>query len=130
MSAEALKDILPIPDSTEIVSDPDKRESAGTLHERPTASHDLAVEAKHGGEDIGTGAAQARASDFSSKAESIDQAKVDHDEDIVNLGWNEPEQHIQNPLVGRLDNEELWLLIRRFNKVSILVEPKNYWAMC
>ena len=34
------------------------------------------------------------------------------------LGWNKPQENIASPLVGGLRNEELWILIRRFNKVS------------
>lgn len=47
-------------------------------------------------------------------------AQEQHDEDVVNLGWNAPADDIANPLVGRLPNEELWLLIRRFDKVNYI----------
>jgi len=38
---------------------------------------------------------------------------------IKDLGWNEPKELIPGPLVGGLQNEDLWILIRRFNKVCI-----------
>jgi len=38
---------------------------------------------------------------------------------IKDLGWNEPAELIAAPLVGGLQNEDLWILIRRFNKVCI-----------
>ncbi len=61
--------------------------------------------------------------------ESHALANADHDEkgaaqhdhvanEVKNLGWNEKPQKIPQ-LVGGLPNEELWTLIRRFNKVSI-----------
>lgn len=89
-----------MPDSTQAVTDPDKTEQSHSLTQEPTASHALAQEAVHPSSDLG-GA-----------------ALVDHDEDVVDLGWNEPKELIAAPLVGGLDNEELWLLVRRFNKVS------------
>lgn len=45
-------------------------------------------------------------------------AQIDHGSpEVKNLGWNEPAHEIANPLVGGLPNEELYTLIRRFNKV-------------
>lgn len=36
--------------------------------------------------------------------------------EVRDLGWNEKKQDIAAPLVGGLDNEELWMLVRRFDK--------------
>ena len=54
-------------------------------------------------------------------------AAADHDEkgaaqtseaaNVTDLGWHEDDSKIPKPLVGGMHNEELWLLIRRFNKV-------------
>jgi len=55
-------------------------------------------------------------------------AQADHDEkgaaqmehfetEVKDLGWNQDPRHIPQPLVGGLSNEEVWLLVRRFNKV-------------
>jgi hypothetical protein len=45
-------------------------------------------------------------------------AQVDHNAtEVKDLGWNEHPQNVPKPLVGGLPNEELWLLVRRFNKV-------------
>ncbi|CAO2647733.1 Nn.00g086550.m01.CDS01 [Neocucurbitaria sp. VM-36] len=97
MSTEGLvfKDLLPIPDT-----DPTEHEgTTTTLRNAPTESHALAHEAAVAAHPDEKGAAQ-----------------VDHDEEVVNLGWNEPKEHVENPLVGGLSNEDLWLLVRRFNK--------------
>ena len=40
------------------------------------------------------------------------------EDEIEDLGWNEKKEDIAAPLVGGMDNEELWLLLRRFDKVS------------
>src|SRR5690349_21261797 len=40
------------------------------------------------------------------------------EDEIADLGWNEKKEDIAAPLVGGMDNEELWLLLRRFDKVS------------
>jgi hypothetical protein len=92
----AFKDLLPLPDSTQPVTEPEKKEISTTLRDEPTTSHTLAM-ADH---------------------EEKGAAQVDHDEEVVNLGWNEPPSQIANPLVGGLHNEDLWVLVRRFNKVN------------
>jgi hypothetical protein len=91
------KDLVPVPDT-----DPTTLEGHHqSLHNAPTESHALAVQAKNSSAEHGRGAAQ-----------------VEHGQEVVNLGWNEPKEHIASPLVGGLSNEDLWLLVRRFNKVS------------
>jgi hypothetical protein len=46
-------------------------------------------------------------------------AQLDHGQtEVKDLGWNESPAEVLNPLVGGLENEELWTLIRRFNKVG------------
>ena len=58
-------------------------------------------------------------------------AEADHDEkgaaqenhgevEVRDLGWNEHPKDVPYPLVGGLPNEELWLLVRRFNKVDYI----------
>jgi hypothetical protein len=46
-------------------------------------------------------------------------AQMAHGEEVVDLGWNEPKELVAKPLVGGLGNEDLWLLVRRFNKVRV-----------
>ncbi|RKU39812.1 hypothetical protein DL546_000861 [Coniochaeta pulveracea] len=43
-------------------------------------------------------------------------AQQDHDHEVLDLGWNEEKKNIPAPLVGGLQNEDLWMLVRRFNK--------------
>ena len=70
-------------------------------------------------------------STFSSATESHALANADHDEkgaaqnvhnetEVKDLGWNDHPDDVPKPLVGGLPNEELWLLVRRFNKVTNL----------
>ncbi len=109
MGTEGLvfKDLMPIPDT-----DPNEVEGkATTILDAPTESHALALEAANGNHPAEMGAAQ-----------------VEHEEEVVNLGWNEPKELVSNPLVGGLPNEELWLLVRRFNKVSC-IEAFMGWAI-
>jgi hypothetical protein len=89
------KDLLPIPHET----DPEKEEKTTTITDHPTESHALAMEAARNPEQKGA-------------------AQVEHGEEVVNLGWNEPQEAVSNPLVGGLSNDDLWVLVRRFNKVS------------
>lgn len=45
-------------------------------------------------------------------------AQLNHSEtEVKDLGWNEHPNDVPTPLVGGLPNEELWMLVRRFNKV-------------
>lgn len=46
-------------------------------------------------------------------------AQMEHGEsEVKDLGWDEDPKHIPAPLVGGLPNDDLWVLVRRFNKVS------------
>lgn len=94
------KDLLPIPAE-------DPRQAGGTtptLTDRPTESHALAMEAAKNPELVGA-------------------AQIVHGEEVIDLGWNEPKEKVEAPLVGGLGNEDLWLLVRRFNKVTLLCTP-------
>jgi hypothetical protein len=71
-------------------------DAAQNLTDQPTASHALAQSAVA---DAGV-------------------AQLPHNAEVKDLGWNDPPSKIPAPLVGGLDNEELWVLVRRFNKVS------------
>ena len=70
---------------------------APELHDAPTESHLLAV------------------ADHDEKG----AAQEDHSEpEVKDLGWHDPAKALPKPLVAGLSNEDLWLLIRRFNKVD------------
>lgn len=46
-------------------------------------------------------------------------AQIDHGQtEVRDLGWNEEPVDVPTPLVGGLPNEELWTLVRRFNKAG------------
>jgi hypothetical protein len=56
-------------------------------------------------------------------------ANADHEEkgdaqigpsqtEVRDLGWNGSSSDIPNPLIGGISNEDLWTLIRRFNKAN------------
>lgn len=90
----AIIDLLPIPADTQPVSNPDNVETSNALAEGPSLSHALAT-ADHDEKGL---------------------AQKDHDDEVLDLGWNQKKQEVSEPLVGGMDNEDLWLLIRRFNK--------------
>lgn len=90
-----LKDLLPIPVDGARQQDT----KTGTGGDAPSLSHALA----------------------SDDHEGKGHAQQDHEQEVLNLGWNEPKDEIAAPLVGGLDNEDLWLLIRRFNKVCAVL---------
>jgi len=101
------KDLLADPDT-----DPTEtqiEEPSTTLLDAPTESHALALQAAKEAAPEEKGAAQ-----------------IEHAEEVVDLGWNEPKELVARPLVGGLSNEDLWLLIRRFNKVGA---RRECWSM-
>lgn len=64
-------------------------------------------------------------------------ANADHEEkgvaqrnqnidEVKDLGWNEHLKDVPTPLVGGLLNEELWTLVRRFDKVCLLHTVLNF----
>ncbi|KAI3390952.1 hypothetical protein diail_8326 [Diaporthe ilicicola] len=89
-----ISDLLPLPPDTQPVSDPNKTETSNTLAEDPSLSHSLATD------------------DHEEKG----LAQQDHEDEVLDLGWNQKKVDDAEPFVGGLDNEDLWLLIRRFNK--------------
>lgn len=38
-------------------------------------------------------------------------------DEMTDLGWGAPAEHIEEPLITGLSNEDLWMFIRRFDKV-------------
>jgi hypothetical protein len=99
MSAEARDPVVPPSEQFEVINapkvdEPEKVEAAPEDH--PTDSHELA-NADH---------------------EEKGAAQMDHGQtEVRDLGWNEEAADVPQ-LVGGLPNEELWTLIRRFNKVG------------
>jgi hypothetical protein len=89
-----MEDLLPAPAVTQPVDNPQKEETSPTLTEGTSLSHSLATT-----EHVEKGLAQ-----------------QDHGDEVLDLGWNQEKQEVFQPLVGDMDNEGLWLLIRRFNK--------------
>lgn len=92
------QDLLPVPETNPTVHEG----TTTTLLDAPTESHALALDAVKATDPAQAGAAQ-----------------VEHAEEVVDLGWNEPKEYVAKPLVGGLSNEDLWLLVRRFNKVRL-----------
>ncbi|KAI1086901.1 hypothetical protein F5B19DRAFT_101703 [Rostrohypoxylon terebratum] len=88
-----LIDVLPVLPTIKPVREPEKHETANSLNET-TLSHDLAT----------------------SHHEEKGLAQRERDGEVADLGWNEKKEKISTPLIGTLGNENLWLLIRRFNK--------------
>lgn len=95
---KAVTEILPIPSGMHSVTDPNTREAANSLEDDPSLSHALATE-----DHEVKGLAQ--------------MGQEPKGEEVLDLGWNQKKPEIAEPLVGGLDNEELWLLMRRFDKV-------------
>ena len=105
-SGTVYQDLLPIP-----AEDPTKiDDTTPTMMDKPTESHALAMEATKSPEELGA-------------------AQETHEEEVMNLGWNEPKEQVASPLVGGLDNEELWMLVRRFNKVrAFKIKKTAKWS--
>jgi hypothetical protein len=44
--------------------------------------------------------------------------------EITDLGWAKPVEHIEERLIAGLSNENLWMLIRRFDKVRFKTKTR------
>ena len=78
--------------------------------EMPTASHALA-------EDSARLDPHSQPAALDSHLGEKGAAQTDHgDVEVRNLGWNGQVENVPAPLVGGLKNEDLWTLLRRFNK--------------
>lgn len=52
--------------------------------------------------------------------------QTNHEEgEVRDMGWNDHPSDVPTPLVGGLPNEELWTLVRRFNKQMYHVKATN-----
>lgn len=113
------KDLLPLPDA-----DPTEHEgTTTTLTDAPTESHALALEVSSVDGIPQTYADSRCLQSQAAKAvhpSEAGAAQVQHEQEVVDLGWNEPKEAVAKPLVGGLSNEDLWLLVRRFNKVRLI----------
>lgn len=94
-TVDDLKEFLPIPANIDAVANPDKIDVAQSMTEQPTASHALAM------------------ADHDEKG----AAQEPHDSEVNDLGWTDHVDQMPNPVVGGMHNEDLWVLVRRFNKV-------------
>ncbi|KAK4619788.1 hypothetical protein CLAFUW4_10851 [Fulvia fulva] len=103
-SPPTLTDFLPIPDNMDPVTNPDKEETSHSLTQEPTESHALAM-ADH--DDKGA-------------------AQLAHSDEVKDLGWLDHVDEIPNPLIGKMPNDELWVLVRRFNKQMYHVKEFPY----
>ncbi|KAL9062719.1 MAG: hypothetical protein Q9157_008688 [Trypethelium eluteriae] len=103
-SQPTLADILPVPDTVDPVTNPNKKVSSPSLADKPTASHALAT-AEH---------------------EEKGAAQQSHEAEVVDLGWRAAKQEVPEPLVEKMPNDELWVLIRRFNKQMYHVKEYPY----
>ena len=58
--------------------------------------------------------------------EEVGHVQKGHEEgEVRDMGWNDHPKDVPQPLVGGLPNEELWTLVRRFNKQMYHVKATN-----
>ncbi|EEY16770.1 conserved hypothetical protein [Verticillium alfalfae VaMs.102] len=83
-----------------MISDDGPEHVDAHANDAPTVSHELADQAAN------------------RPLEEKGYAEINHGEvEVKNLGWNtENTNNVPSPLVGGLSNEELWVLVRRFDK--------------
>ncbi|KAL8934208.1 MAG: hypothetical protein Q9216_006025 [Gyalolechia sp. 2 TL-2023] len=114
MPGYVFRDGQPIPDSDV------KEQSQGV---RPGSSTDMTRVSTSTSSAMNTPSSSTADEDHATDSHAL--ANADHDEKgaaqmnendtVKNLGWNEHPKEVPG-LVGGLDNEELWTLVRRFNK--------------
>ncbi|AEO59658.1 hypothetical protein MYCTH_103671 [Thermothelomyces thermophilus ATCC 42464] len=100
-----MKDLLPIPATDPTTATPDSQTHTDAAGDGPTLSHALAAETRGA-----QGPAQPNNNNSS----------------VVDLGWNEKKENIAASPIEGMTNEELWLLVRRFNKQIYNVKATPY----
>ncbi|KAK0925314.1 profilin, required for normal timing of actin polymerization in response to thermal stress [Friedmanniomyces endolithicus] len=95
---------LPNDAAADAANQRNKTEGSPAISDEPTLSHTLAVSGNRG--------------DHAQQSIMADGIK--------DLGWNQDADEIPAPLVGGLPNEELWILLRRFNKQMYHVKEYPY----
>ncbi|KAK5129711.1 hypothetical protein LTR08_002955 [Meristemomyces frigidus] len=106
MQGVVYKDLIAPGMEEDVITSPDsptanKRQQPNTLSDEPTASHALAM------------------ADHDTKG----HAQLDSGGgEVKDLGWKQDADDIPKPLVGGMPNDELWVLIRRFNKIMYHVK--------
>ena len=134
-TTDLVQEILPLPAMT----DPEHKEVAGHLDQVPTASHDLAV---RGGEDEGdegmVDVVQKRRMGEEGEYGGGDGNDVGGGGGVVDLGWQRDVKNAMpgdnhKSLVGGVEDEDLWVLVRRFNQVSTVLVgwlSPCLWRLC
>ncbi|KAK4101144.1 hypothetical protein N658DRAFT_449453 [Parathielavia hyrcaniae] len=105
--AAGVKDLLPIPATDPGQADQHGQSSSTAPGEGPTLSHALATDVQA---DEGV----------------VQRGNECVEKDVVDLGWNEKKENVATPLVRGMDNEHMWLLLRRFNKQIYHVQATQY----
>ena len=109
---------------TDVDVDPVNREGLDNTN-APSASHALAT-ADHEEK----GAVQLEGNNYYSNLNgtisngdvngtTVESIYTNEEAPITDFGWHEPPEAIPDPLVGGVSNEDLWTLMRRFDKVSL-----------
>ena len=124
MQGVVYKDLIAPGMEVHEVASPEVRESTDRSHFQNPNAQSSTVNASRGQLD----SSQPTASHALAKADPNQKghAQIDHGGDEVkDLGWHEDADDIPAPLVGGLPNEELWVLIRRFNKMMYHVKVRT-----
>jgi hypothetical protein len=101
--------------------------AAPNLHDKPTTSHALATadheekgaaQKAHAGDENGYYASDEREDEDGRGVEVAGEGQGQgYGTDVKDLGWHDDVEQVPRPLVAGMSNEELWMLIRRFDKV-------------
>ena len=129
MPGYVFRDGGPVPDSElndqqRAHNPPGESSRADAVQQQPTSNSSTA----------NTPTSSAASSDAPSDSHAL--AHADHEEkghaqqdheggEVRDLGWNEHPKDVPMPLVGGLPNDELWALVRRFNKQMYHVRATN-----
>ena len=121
------KDGGPIPDSE--LKDLHNQEVGGQANLEPATSMTTSNSS-----NINTPTSSSTGSNAPSESHALANApsevkgavEKDHEEgEVRDMGWRQHPKNVPSPLVGGLPNEELWTLVRRFNKQMYHVKATN-----
>ena len=138
MPGYVFKDGGPIPDSDLKDTQHEANHTPGAQpYMEPTTRTSTTTSSTDNGTVINTPtSSSASASNAPSDSHALAIESADHDikgavqqnheaGEVRDMGWNDHPKDVPSPLVAKLPNEELWTLVRRFNKQMYHVKATN-----
>ena len=127
MPGYVFKDGGPIPDSE--LKEPRSQDPEPPVNREPatgtSTDNSSHIDTPSSSSNVSNAPSDSHAIAISDHEEKGAVQKVQQEGEVRDMGWREQPADVPTPLVGGLPNEELWTLVRRFNKQMYHVKATN-----